>query len=484
MATTLPEDKITVDYDKIPDSYYTAPTLQDSTYKETTYNPTYATAPELNIPKAETPNYEIDYNDEKLVQNEFDKKATQAEYDSLYQDMINSSDKYFQDQIDETKAWADKQSQLQQDRTDFTIEQIEQQRDKAHKDYIKEQSGAYVDWQKQSNQYGVNAEQMASQGLTGTGFSESSQVAMYNAYQNRVATAREVFAQASLNYDNAIKDAQLQNNSILAEIAHNALQEQLELSLQGFQYKNNLVLEQANKKLEIDNMYYQRYLDRLNQINEENRLAEEVRQYNTSYELEATKLKEETKQWYLNYNEQVKQWNAEFTQRNAQFKEEIRQYENNLKVTLARDTADAKAEAARLKKEIEDKKVELEQWKAEMKLDREKLEEQKRQFDETNKKKTVLIGGNNGGNNSNNSLNFDKREDGGNESGTYPFDKQSVINAGYAAASEAQIARDVINGKLTVEVRNGKTYIYKVNNYTPKLSNYLPLMQYTSTKNK
>ena len=231
-------------------------------------------------------NYEINYEDERFGQVESDKNQAMTELEQTYGGMINESDKYYQAQIDASKQWADKQSQLQQEQTDFAIEQIEQQKDQAKKDYTKEQSGAYVDWQKQSNQYGANAEAMAAQGMQKTGFSESSQVSMYNTYQNRVAAARESYNNAVLNYNNAIKDARLQNNATLAEIAYQAFQQQLELSLQGFQYKNTLVLEQTKNKLEVDNMYYNRYLDVLNQINTENALAEEVRQYNESMAFE------------------------------------------------------------------------------------------------------------------------------------------------------------------------------------------------------
>ena len=227
-------------------------------------------------------NYEINYDDERFGQVEADKNQAMTELEQTYGGMAEESEKYYQAQIDASKQWADQQSQLQQEQTDFAIEQIEQQKDQAKKDYTKEQSGAYVDWQKQSNQYGVEAERQASAGMTGTGYSESSQVSMYNTYQNRVATARESYNRAVLNYDNAMKDARLQNNAALAEIAYQSLQQQLELSLQGFQYKNSLILDQANKKLEVDNMYYNRYLDVLNQINQENALAEEIRQYNES----------------------------------------------------------------------------------------------------------------------------------------------------------------------------------------------------------
>ena len=222
------------------------------------------------------------YNDERLDAVEDKRDSVMEEVNEVYDSMINQSDKFYKAQIDATKQWEEKQTELQQERTDFTIEQIEQQKDQAHKDYTKEQSASYVDWQKESNKYGANAENMASAGLVNTGYSESSQVSMYNTYQNRVATARESYNRAVLNYDNAIKDAQLQNNSILAEIAYNSLFQQLQLSLEGFQYKNELILGKLNTKLSVDESYHNRYMDVLGQINTENSLAEQIRQFNAS----------------------------------------------------------------------------------------------------------------------------------------------------------------------------------------------------------
>lgn len=227
-------------------------------------------------------NYTINYDDPRFADVESEKKSALNQINKTYNKMINQSDKYYQAQMDAAKQYGETQAKNQQAQTDFTIEQINQQKDQAQKDYTKEQSGAYVDWQKQSGQYGVNAEQMAAQGMANSGYSESSQVSMYNTYQNRVATARESYNRAVLNYDNAIKDARLQNNAALAEIAYNALQTQLELSLEGFQYKNQLILAKSDKQLEVDNTYYGRYQDVLKQLNTENALAEEVRQYNES----------------------------------------------------------------------------------------------------------------------------------------------------------------------------------------------------------
>jgi hypothetical protein len=270
-----------------------------------------------------TPNYDVDYNDTRFGKVESDKSQALTELEQTYGGMINDSDRFFDEQIQASQNWADKQAQIQQEKTDFAIEQIEQQKEQANKDYIKEQSGAYVDWQKQSNKYGAEAEKMASAGLTNTGFSESSQVSMYNTYQMRVAMARESYNKAVLNYNNAIKDAQLQNNAALAEIAITALKEQLELSLQGFQYKNSLILEQANKKTELDNMYYNRYQDVLQQINTENAIKEDIRQFT------------ETQKWNTEQKELDRKHDSEQAELDRQFKSAEAKIEREFKAAQA-----------------------------------------------------------------------------------------------------------------------------------------------------
>lgn len=314
-------------------------------------------------------NYDINYDDERFKQVETGKQQALTEVENTYSGMIDESDSYYQDQIDASKDWANTQQQLQQDRTDFAIEQIEQQKAQAEKDYTKEQSGAYVDWQKQSNKYGVNAEQMASSGLENTGFSESSQVSMYNTYQNRVATARESYNLAVLNYNNSIKDAQLQNNSALAEIAYNALQQQLELSLQGFQYHNSLITEQLSQKQAVDDRYYNRYQDVLNQMNQENALAEEVRQYNESLKLQKEQLQEEIRQYQQSYTLEVKK-----------FDESIRQFNTEMERLKKKDEQEYALEIQRLELQKQQAQAQKAQWEQEYNLKMKQYNESVRQF--------------------------------------------------------------------------------------------------------
>lgn len=232
----------------------------------------------------------VNYNDERFQKVNQEKSVALNNVNNLYNNMVNNSDNYYQSQIDAVNKYGDTQKQLQQEQTDFAIEKIEQQKEQTKQDYIKEQKGAYSDYQKQSNQYGVLAENMANQGMSNTGYAETSLRDVYNTYQNRVATARESYNRAVLNYDNGIKDAQLSNNSLLAEISYNTLKESLQLSLQGFQYKNDLLKEQLQMINNTEDRYYSRWKDVLDQINTENELEEQKRQFDQQMALQRASL--------------------------------------------------------------------------------------------------------------------------------------------------------------------------------------------------
>lgn len=224
----------------------------------------------------------INYNDSRFQQVEEEKQQALANVNNTYNNMINEADTYYEPMKAAAEEYGNKQAEVQQAQTDLAIERIENAKDEASKSYTKEQKGAYVDWQKQSNQYGAEAERLASAGLLNSGYSESSQVAMYTAYQNRLGQARDTYNKAVTEYDLGIKDAQIANNAALAEIAYKALQTKLELGLNQFQYKNGLLQEQLATQMSLDNMYYNRRQDVVNQINTENALAEQRRQFNAS----------------------------------------------------------------------------------------------------------------------------------------------------------------------------------------------------------
>lgn len=254
----------------------------------------------------------INYNDSRFTELEKDKQDALNQSNTMYDSLINQSQGYYDNLIKQSKEYADKQAAIQNQQTEFAIDKIEQQKDKAAKDYTKEQKGAYQDYMKQSNAYGSNMQAAGQKGLGGSGWSETIQAGFYNTYQNRYAQARENYNTIVMNYDNNIKEAQLQNSSALLEIYNKAQQEQLELALQNFTVIKDLSLGKQNQYLAIDSEYNDRWRQVEAQINTENALAEEIRQYNLS--LAEQKRQADMEQAYRNSQlaQQQAQWQAEF----------------------------------------------------------------------------------------------------------------------------------------------------------------------------
>lgn len=202
----------------------------------------------------------------QMEELEKEKNAALDNVDKTYSDQIDQTNAFYNSQIDAVRDYKQTQSEIQQAQTDFTIGQIQQQKEETQKDYIKEQSNAYVDFKKQTDPHGVSAEQIAAGGMWGSGYSESAQTAMYNEYQNRVATAKASLDRAVANYNNAITQAQLQNSSVLAEIAYNAFVKETELAMQAFTSRNALLEAQENARSQIES----NYLAMLEQLKENN----------------------------------------------------------------------------------------------------------------------------------------------------------------------------------------------------------------------
>lgn len=202
----------------------------------------------------------VDY-EQQLLDNEAEKKTAIDNSNASFDKTISDYQTVVGDQLQNLKDYEAQQTDLQKQQTDFAIKKIEQQQEQAEKDYTKEQQAAYGDYKRQTDPYGANAEQMAALGLSRSGYSESSNVAMYTAYQNRVAAARASIEQAKLTFDNAIREAKLTNDINLAKIAAETLEKNLALSMESIVYLGNLEQEKAAAARSIDQTYYNRAQD-------------------------------------------------------------------------------------------------------------------------------------------------------------------------------------------------------------------------------
>ena len=241
--------------------------------------------------------YNVNYNDNRFKQVENEKQSELNKYNQTYDNLINERNQFTNQQQDLVNQWENTQRQIANDNLNHQIDLYNQQKDKAERDYQKEAKASYIDYQKETDRYGVSRENVVQNGLSNSGYSESSKVDMYNTYQNRISTARESLNTIKLEFDNAIKEAQLQNNATLAENALTALQQKLNIALEGFDYKSEQENNKLNWNYNINNTYYDRYKNVESQINYENEQAEKIRQFNEQMAYQKRQQELEQQRW-------------------------------------------------------------------------------------------------------------------------------------------------------------------------------------------
>ena len=283
-----------------------------------------------------------------------------------------------------------------------------------------------------------------------------------------------------MSYNNAMTEARLQNSSAKAQIAAETLQKSLELALQGFQHKNELTTQLADKKMQTDAEYYTRWQNVLAQMNQENALAEEVRQYNETlaeeqrqynqnYELSQKQFEEEIRQYNQSYELSVKQFNEEIRQYNQSYEEQVRQFNEEIKRLKDKDAKEYALQIQQLELEKQQLAENKRQFEEEMKLKKQQLEEQKKQVNSTSNKTTnkgtsQSSGTKNGGKTSFYATSKDSSD---NASGDIDnFDMASVLALGYGPIGAAELHRLVEEGLVEEYKEGGKTKFRKVTKAT------------------
>lgn len=238
----------------------------------------------------------VNYNDERFQQVEDEKQEQLNQYNQTYDNLIAEREDLTNQQQGLVDQWQQTQNENLDKQFQFQQDLINQQKAETEKAYEKEAKSAYTDYQKEVDRYGVSREQQVANGLGNTGYSESSKVSMYNTYQNRLATAKESMDKAYLEFDNAIREAQLTNDVTKAENALTALEQKLNISLEAFNYKDTATQNKLNWQQQINSDYYNRYQNVLNQINYENEQAEAIRQYNEQMKFQQEQLEYQKEQ--------------------------------------------------------------------------------------------------------------------------------------------------------------------------------------------
>lgn len=111
--------------------------------------------------------------------------------------------------------------------TQQAIDEIERNKRKAEEEALKTNKALYADYQKQINPYGVNAENLAEQGLNRSGLTETTKASYYNTYQNARTEAQNNANTIKADFDAQITKARQNGDLQLAQAALSMYQQKI-----------------------------------------------------------------------------------------------------------------------------------------------------------------------------------------------------------------------------------------------------------------
>ena len=180
-------------------------------------------------------------------------------YDEL-DNLQNQTNQLYDEQMKQQESIINTSTQQARD-------EIERNKQKAQQEADKTNRAFYTDYQKQINPYGVNAENLAEQGLAKSGLAETTKANYYNTYQ----TART----EAMNNANNIKadfDAEI------ARARQNGDLQTAQAKLDLYKQRINDLANMYNLKFQADQFDYQKQQDALNQSNWEKEYQQAVQQ--------------------------------------------------------------------------------------------------------------------------------------------------------------------------------------------------------------
>lgn len=160
--------------------------------------------------------------------------GTQSAIDRLE----NQQTQYLEEQQKLNDQIVDTGIQKVQSQVDFEKQQYEQEAQKNAK-------ALYTNYQKEQNQYGANAEAIASQGLANSGYAESSRVNLYNNYQNNVTSLMNEMTRQKAVLDQQMNQAYLDADIQKAQNLANIYQQKMQMTMNTYGLRYQLYRDQV-----------------------------------------------------------------------------------------------------------------------------------------------------------------------------------------------------------------------------------------------
>ena len=190
-----------------------------------------------------------------------------------------------------------KQADLINQQTQIQTDELNHEKEKIDKDVNKTTSGLYTNWQKQANQYGVQAEQLAQQGLSNSGYSETTKTALYNTYQKNVTDTLNNARDLKSDYDFKIAQARQQGSVQQAQAAVDLYAQKLQLLTQNYELRQNReqYLYQKERDKISDNQWQKTFDEQVRQNEIENQWKQK------NYDYQKTRDTISDNQWQKQY---------------------------------------------------------------------------------------------------------------------------------------------------------------------------------------
>ena len=221
-----------------------------------------------------------------------------------------------------------KQADLINQQTQIQTDELNHEKEKIDKDVDKTTSGLYTNWQKQANQYGAQAEQLAQQGLANSGYAETTKTALYNTYQKNVTDTLNNARDLKSDYDFKIAQARQQGSVQQAQAALDLYKQRAELLTQNYELRQNReqYLYQKERDKVSDNQWQKTFDEQVRQNEIENQWKQKNydyqqqrdkvsdSQWNQSFDYQKQRDNISDNQWQQNFNYQKQRDNVSDSQ--------------------------------------------------------------------------------------------------------------------------------------------------------------------------
>lgn len=256
--------------------------------------------------------------DQRLKALETEKASTLSSQNDVYNKLLEENKALLEKQNSWQDQYQTQQNAVLDQTTALTTSDLQKKQAANEQAYQREAAASESSYQKAINPYGVQAEQQAAAGLQGSGYSETAKMMAYNTARNRTATARQTAKTVDAEYQTAIAEAKLNNDSQKAALALELLQSKLQNELTAFQTSSSLMQNQLSTTTATNESYYNKYQDVIAQQNYEKEQALALQQYEQqlAYQKERDLISDKQ------YEEQLAQAKAEAATSAAQWQAE------------------------------------------------------------------------------------------------------------------------------------------------------------------